>query len=533
MQLRKRILKGLLALTMLFSGFALTACMDSVSIKGIHMSNTERIDVPYGNFSYDGINVTVDYSDGSSKEIPLVEDMVNEVERLKFFKMGNQTVNVVYRTRYKTEMPINVVLNQFKDTYALVGYECVYDGLPHSVNLNQELPEGATISYPYGNVFTNAGTYEVVGVMAKDGYESKRLSATLTIKQADKDASGIVFRDATVTYTGEIQTLVATNVPEGVDVTYNYYIYDTTIPTTVMKNVGKYTVVAHFNDESPNYTKIPDKTAVLTIEKANYDISGIGLASVVKEYDGQEYEAKVIGGGNLPSGIKPKDPVYRNPDGKIVASNAPVGEYTITVDFSGQDLINYNPIEPLTATLTVTKRIIRIADKVILQGKTVNFDENVTQSLEISGTLPTTVEVTYENNNKVYAGEYIVTANFKATNPNETVDVEKLTAYLIINFVRRAVKVYNDVTEQYDKDFSADNISVNNGEIIVSGYDESVYTVTSKNFYDILNNELVDPAHLVDHTTYKYVIQFKYLDENMNTSVVIPDESDNYTYIEA
>ena len=39
--------------------------------------------------------------------------------------------------------------------------------------MNEELPEGAKIEYPYGNTFTAAVVYEVVGVITKSGYESK------------------------------------------------------------------------------------------------------------------------------------------------------------------------------------------------------------------------------------------------------------------------------------------------------------------------------------------------------------------------
>ena len=201
------------------------------------MTNPETIDVPYGNFSYEGINVTVDFADGSTKDIPLKEDMISVVERLKFFKMGKQDVEVNYRSKYFTTMPINVVFNKFKETYALIGYECVYDGLPHYVTLNQELPEGATITYPYGNMFINAGTYEIVGVMSKDGYETKTLTTTLTIHQAERDADGIVFEDTTLIYNGEMRTIEATNVPEGVEVTYSTYDYNYNVPIINWKRI--------------------------------------------------------------------------------------------------------------------------------------------------------------------------------------------------------------------------------------------------------------------------------------------------------
>ena len=517
---------------LLFSSlFFVTGCNESQAIEGIHMASEEVIDVPYGNFSYEGINIVVDFKNGSNKAIPLEEEMISPVERTKFFKMGNQNVEVMFRNKYKTEMPINVILNKFKDTYALNGYECTYDGLPHIVTLNHELPEGASIVYPYGNVFTNAGTYEVVGVMSKKGYESKTLTTTLTVHKADRDADGIVFEDATLVYNGEMRTIIATNVPEGVEVTYDTYdsIHDIRINKVV--NAGTYKIVAHFTDTSANYNKIPDKEAILTIQKADYDLSAIKLENHTKEFDGEVYTAQILNASELPQGISVH---YRYLDeyGNQVMSNAPVGKYTIVAEFIGGDINNYNPIEPLTATLTVSKRVVKISDKVSLESKTVNFDGNI-HSLAITGDLPTNVQVSYENNDQKYAGEYEVIAKFEATNPNETVDIEEISSYLIINKVRRSVMVYNTLTEEYDKEFSAENIVVEGGNVSIVGFDETVFRVQSISFHSLEDNELVNPADFVNGTTYSYVIKFEYLDEGYNNSVILSDESDNFKYIEA
>ena len=495
------------------------------------MENEEVIDVPYGNFSYEGINIVVDFKNGTNKAIPLEEEMVSPIERTKFFKMGNQDVEVVFRNKYKTSMPINVILNKFKDTYALNGYECTYDGLPHIVTLNHELPEGATIVYPYGNIFTNAGTYEVVGVMSKKGYESKTLDTTLTIHKADRDASGIVFENATLVYNGEMRTITASNVPEGVEVTYDTYdsIHDIRINKVV--NAGTYKIVAHFTDTSANYNKIPDKEAILTIVKADYDLSTIKLENHTKEFDGEEYAAQIVNASELPQGIS-VNYRYLDEEGNQVMSNAAVGKYTIVAEFIGGDINNYNPIEPITATLTVSKRVIKISDKIFLESKTVNFDENV-HSLAISGNLPNNVQVSYENNDQKFAGEYEVIARFEAINPNETVDVDEISSYLIINKVRRSVMVYNDLTDEYDKEFSAENIVVEGGNVSITGFDETVFKVQSISFHKVEDNEQVNPANFVSGTTYAYIIRFEYLDDNYNNSVILSEESDNFTYIEA
>ena len=445
--LLKKIKTAFLAIVLSFGAiFAFAGCSSSTAISGIRMSNDEEISVPYGNFSYEGINITVEYVNGRTVETPLKEEMIPEYEKLKFFKMGKHDVQVLFRNKYETIMKINVVLNQFNDVYKLEGYECVYDGLPHSVRLNHELPEGATITYPHGNVFTNAGTYEITGVLSKRGYESKTLSTTLTILQAEKDVSGVVFNDATVIYNGEMRTIEATNVPEGIEVSYEYRNYDTNTKVNKIVNVGKYKVIARFTDENVNYKKIPDKEAILTVVKADYDMSKIELKDAVKEYDGSEYKASITNANLLPAGVSVSYK-YLNENDKPVTSNAKAGKYTMVAEFKLGDEMNYNPIEPLKATLTVTQKIINVSDKVVFESKTVNFDESP-QSLTITGTLPDGVNVEYENNGQTYVGEYIITAKFSATNENYTVDVEEMIAYLVINRVRRSVKMLNPDNER-------------------------------------------------------------------------------------
>ena len=524
-----------------------SGCSASSDIVGIHMTDPETHSIYYGNFSYEGISVTVDFRDGSFKEIPLEEEMISEIERLKFFKMGPQEVEVVFRQRYKTIMPIEVILNEFKDSYALVGYECTYDGNPHTVTLNQELPEGATIAYPYGNTFVNAGSYEVTGVISKNGYASKTLKTTLTIHQAEHDTKDLLFEDATVVYNGEMQSILVQNVPEGVEVTYNAFDLASGFPVYKVVNAGTYRIEATFKDTSPNYAQIEKKEAILTIQKAHYDISGVKFDNATRQYDGKDYYPAISGQSSLPTGLKPRYSIYDSEGqqvsyydttGVFVPNDSKVGTYTMKVEFEGIDEVNYLPIEPLTATLKVSQRVIEIKDYVAFLSKTVDFDPALTvHSLAISGTskgsLPEDkVSVRYENNDQIYAGEYEVKAIFEAKDPNETVDLPELTAYLIINRIRQTVKVKNETTGKYTEDFTKDNISVKEGLVSVEGYDTSVFKVASISFFELIaaGGEAIDPADFVVGTDYKYVVVFEYLDPDIQASVILSQESDIYTY---
>ena len=68
--------------------------------------------------------------------------------------------------------------------------EFTYDGQPHSRSVTGDIPQGTNIEYK-NNARTDAGSYTVSATLEKDGYESKTLSATLTVNKAEFE--GITF----------------------------------------------------------------------------------------------------------------------------------------------------------------------------------------------------------------------------------------------------------------------------------------------------------------------------------------------------
>ena len=145
--------------------------------------------------------------------------------------------------------------------------------------------------------------------------------------------SGVVFEDKTVVYNGNEFTIVATNIPTGVSVTY-----ENNVGTTA----GVYTAIAKFTGDADNYELIANKTAVLTINKATYDMSAVVFEDKTVVYNGNEFS---IVATNLPNGVSA---TYEN-NGKTNA-----GTYTITAMFTG-DATNYELIANKTATLTIKK----------------------------------------------------------------------------------------------------------------------------------------------------------------------------------
>ena len=328
-----------------------------------------------------------------------------------------------------------------------------------------ELPTGVSVSYT-NNKGTNAGVYNAVASFTGDADNYNAIpdkTAVLTINKATYNMEGISFLDKTVTYNGQqFKVEIAGELPTGVSVSYT---------NNKGTNAGVYNAVASFTGDADNYNAIPDKTAVLTINKATYNMEGISFLDKTVTYNGQQFKVEIA--GELPTGVSV---AYEN----NAQTNA--GKYTITASFTG-DADNYNAIPNQTAVLTIEKATydmsaVVFADKtVVYNGTAFSIDAN---------NLPTGVSVTYENNAQTNAGEYTITASFTgdADNynaiPNQTavLTIEKATYDMsAVVFADKAV-VYNGTAFSIDASNLPTGVSVayeNNGQTNVG-----IYTITAK-----------------------------------------------------
>ena len=106
---KKRLEVLLLCIVIFCAVLLLVSCKNISAIQSIEIKDGEEIVVPMGEFSYEGRSLVINYANGTQEEVALTEDMIPEIERLKFFKYGEQEVKVVYDGRYSTTMKINVV----------------------------------------------------------------------------------------------------------------------------------------------------------------------------------------------------------------------------------------------------------------------------------------------------------------------------------------------------------------------------------------------------------------------------------------
>ena len=316
-----------------------------------------------------------------------------------------------------------------------------YDGKQHSITATG-IPNGVTASY-VDNTRTEVGsnkatvTFGLSEVLNKN-YSSispSTLSATITIKGEEPnptekpsyDMSGVIFKGETFTYDGsEHSIFISGKLPTGVSVTYT---------GNGKVNAGTYTVTAHFNGDD-KHQPIPDMTAILTINKAVFTISGVAFNSATVTYDGQQHTITPTG---IPNGITVN-----------LANNARTnaGESTATANFGLSEELskNYSSVSPssLTATLTILKATPDMSG-VTLSGKTVTYNSRP-YSLEISGSLPAGVSVSYIGNGVTEVGSYTITAVFSVADSSNWNTPSSMTATLIIE------KDKNDNPDEGDKE---------------------------------------------------------------------------------
>ena len=467
--------KSLLAKLCILSLVVVCAVMSFVACKVTTKSITVngKSQVFAGEFALADYSLTVSTSDGNTRIEPLMAQNLANVTVEQLQRAGMYNISVVY-DGVTTTFALTVVNRTF-DGLTFADKTVTYNGSAQSIEV-ANLPQGARVAYSPSNTCTNAGIYPVTATVSAPNFDTVTLSATLTINKASYDMSKVVFADKSVAYDGNAHSLEATNLPDGVTVTYI---------GNNQTNVGTYTVLAVFSGDSANYNPIVNMTATLTINKATYDMSKVVFADKSVAYDGNAHSLEAT---NLPDGVTV---TY------IGNNQTNVGTYTVLAVFSG-DSANYNPIANMTATLTVTQNKVL---GVTFDSHTVTYD-GAAHSLAIEGNLPQGVAVVYEGNSQTNAGAYTVTAKFVGSNPNyeqlpdmtATLTIEKRE--LQIEFVGEQTAAYTGyaqkpLTARATNLCGSDTVAIDityDGDVVDAGTYVATATVDSDNYKLTVNN---------------------------------------------
>lgn len=469
------------------------------------------VEFQIGKFDYSAHTVVVKYESGSLQEIALAEDMISELDRLKFYQAGDHTITVNYGGK-TCELKISVKRNTFEELKFPENNVFTFDGTEHKVELEGNIPPNATVTYVGGNSFVNAGTYDVTAVVTCNGYVTERISTSVTINRAKYDVSDLKFESKEVVYNGKKHSIeISGQLPEGVAAP-TYYINGN--KTSGAVDVGEYTVTASFSNNNPNYEPIPSMEATLKVTPCEYDLGDIDLIFKDeignefllpwKEYDGKGVTFDISNNHSLKDKVNISYTVLDDEGTVISYSNTNTniknaGTYTVKVDFSLLDNKNYKAIEPMFYTFEITKAGFDMTD-LIFESKALEYDGNV-HSLDITFPTdwdPTKFDVSYEyfylGEDEIIredgknvtgvsgAGEYTVKAVFTVTDPNYE-QIPDMQAKLVISKKNISVSQYSFYNtnpiytgESLKPGFSFDDSeNVNVGSMVVYKFDGDDY----------------------------------------------------------
>ena len=207
---------------------------------------------------------------------------------------------------YAAEITLTITVSKADVDMSGVDFEdleCEYDGADKSITVDTSmLPAGVTVQgYEYidtsdgttlsGSSVISAGVYKVTVKFTVADTNNYNLvaskTATLTVKKASYDMTGVTFDGDTVEYDGSAHTLTIDGATLPTGVTVKEYVYTnkadgSKVTDTGVINAGEYTVSVSFNvADSVNYNGVTALTATLTITKAQ---TVIDTSAIVTDY---------------------------------------------------------------------------------------------------------------------------------------------------------------------------------------------------------------------------------------------------------
>ena len=513
-----------LFLILLLSTLALltvVGCKTEDRIVGVALKDHEPesvIEMAVGAFDYGAYSVILTYESGAVEELALTEEMIVEADLFKFYQEGEHDITVSYGNQ-KYVFKVAVKRSTFGALKFPENNVFSYDGKAHTVEVEGDMPANAIVTYPGGNSFINAGTYDVIAIVSCEGYVTERLATTVKIERARYDLTGITFDAKEFVYDGQTHSVGISGIlPEGVSEP-TYTIDGVTTASAV--NVGEYRVIATFANSNPNYETIPDMETTLKITPAEFHVGevelvfknedGSAINGSQKVYDGLGVRVELNNFDRL-SGRGTVSYTIFDQDGKPISlsnkntniKNA--GVYTVKVEFTLADHKNYKPIAPIERKFEVKKAKYDLS-KVHFDHNVVAYDgkthrlavelpsdhmvkvEDITYEYYLNGKLVTSGKDASVTN----AGEYKVQAifnlkdeNYEVIEPMEaTLRIEK-TSYNMSQVRFDTVEVVYDGKEHRalvvlpsDHVIKAEDIQITyeyylNGKLVASGENAGV-----------------------------------------------------------
>ena len=528
--MRKTRLFWICVLLIAFTGILLVGCSKEDKISAVYLKDSSPdsvIEIAVGEFDFGAYTLVLQYNSGKTEELPLTEDMISAVDLFKLYQPGEHDVTVVYG-KHKCVFKISVKRSTFGALSFPENNVFTYDGKAHAVEVQGDLPANAVITYPGGNSFVNAGTYDVTAIVSCEGYVSVKLATTVKIERAKYDMSAVSFEAKEVVYDGKTHSVaISGTLPEGV--TSPIYTINEKV-TSGASDVGVYTVKATFTTKNSNYEPIPDMTTTLTITPAEYKLIGVGLVfsdeggaqhtDMRKVYNGTAVNFELTNFSKFSGKVYASYSVYDS-EGKLISTankntgilNA--GLYTVKVEFTLADSKNYKAIDPIVYEFEVEKADYNLDLDVHLDSDTLIYDGQP-HSLAIDGELPAGVSVSYE----YYLGDTLV------------LDADSNPAQSVTDTGRYSVKAVFTHTDVNYKEISpiSATLYVSRATLVTnepaSGfYEQYVYDGTAKSFVTPVLDTVPEGITI----SYEYYLDGVLLENSDGTPVTSVTEVGLYT----
>ena len=495
----------ILSLVVVCAAMSFVAC--KVTTKSITVNGKSQVFA--GEFALADYSLTVSTSDGNTRTEPLTAQNLANVTVEQLQRAGMYNISVVY-DGVTTTFALAVVNRTF-DGLTFADKTVTYNGSAQSIEV-ANLPQGATVTYSPSNTYTNAGVYTVTATVSAPNFDTATLSATLTINKASYDMSQVVFADKSVAYDGNAHSLEATNLPDGVTVTYI---------GNNQTNVGTYTVMAVFSGDSANYNPIANMTATLTVTQNK--VQGVTFASRTVTYDGSAHSLAIE--GNLPQGIAV---VYEG------NSQTNAGTYTVTAKFVGSNP-NFEQLPDMTATLTIEKRELQIEFVGEQTAAYTGYAQKplTARATNLCGSDTVVIDITYDGD-VVDAGTYVATAtvdsdNYKLTANNTcTFTITRATHKVTFRQNGQPDKVYNVLDLADFAEAFPDVVPVENYDV---AWEEKQLTRVTE---DVIVNAVITPTvyeitYILDGGTIPYNAPRQYTIETETFDLPVP-QRDYYSF---
>lgn len=270
-------------------------------------------------------------------------------------------------------------------------------------------------------------------------YEGDKL-LSVSITPATINMGGVTFIDETREFSGEVYVPQVANLPDTVQVSYEYegYIYTR----------GEHIITAKFvRKDTHNYSPltITELSMTLTIVKCRVDVSKVTLIGDNVDYDGNAH-------GLEPSNM-PSNATYAVDKNDYIDA----GTYTITFTLLpvSEDYELYGRDSMIISATLVINKIDYVLSGIGFVDKTVTYDAD-NHTISMTGTLPigltTQNTVSFKN-----AGEHTVRLVFVNSNSNYNTP-ESLTAILTIEKKELTITLEQNEFTYTGEEFTADYV---------------------------------------------------------------------------